>query len=178
MSLKCPLSFIRLRTPCRGMACNHNQCFDATSYLQLQEQAPTWICPVCNKSATWESLVLDHYVQNILDSTSPDTEQVTLEPDGTWSAQKEEPNNSSHRNSNPTPSDDEDDDDLVEIPGMRLSFNRNPFQPLTPSSVPTPPQSSVQKRAREEVIDLTLSDDDDDQHAQPPSKRPTLSSGS
>ena len=185
MSLKCPLSFTRIRTPCRGMACNHNQCFDATSYLQLQEQAPTWTCPVCSRSANWDNLVLDHYVQDILNTTSKDTEQVTVEPDGNWSRQGAAQTNATNRTSNPTPSDDDDDDDLVVIPDTRKqSAPINLFKALTPSSVRTPPINSSRedsssaprtstKRPREEVIDLTLSDDDD--HPAPV-KRPSMGS--
>ena len=62
MSLKCPLSTLRISTPCRSSVCTHNQCFDATSFLQLQEQAPTWTCPVCNKVVTFEGLLVDQYV--------------------------------------------------------------------------------------------------------------------
>lgn len=59
LSLKCPLSYMRLQVPCRSHFCTHIQCFDATSYLQLQEQGPQWLCPICNKSATFESLAVD-----------------------------------------------------------------------------------------------------------------------
>jgi E3 SUMO-protein ligase PIAS1 len=59
MSLKCPLSTLRIDTPCRSIGCAHNQCFDAASYLQLQEQAPTWTCPVCNKYSPFEHLAID-----------------------------------------------------------------------------------------------------------------------
>lgn len=59
MSLKCPLSTLRIDVPCRSSVCSHNQCFDASSFLQLQEQAPTWTCPVCNKAAAYEHLQVD-----------------------------------------------------------------------------------------------------------------------
>lgn len=59
ISLKCPLSYMRLKTPCRSISCSHVQCFDATSYLQLQEQGPQWVCPICNKSATYDQLAID-----------------------------------------------------------------------------------------------------------------------
>lgn len=59
LSLKCPLSYMRLDIPCRGISCTHIQCFDAGSYLQLQEQGPQWICPICNKSAPFEQLAVD-----------------------------------------------------------------------------------------------------------------------
>jgi E3 SUMO-protein ligase PIAS1 len=59
LSLKCPLSYMRLVTPCRATTCTHVQCFDATSYLQLQQQGPQWLCPVCSKSAPYERLAID-----------------------------------------------------------------------------------------------------------------------
>jgi E3 SUMO-protein ligase PIAS1 len=59
LSLKCPLSTLRISLPVRSIACRHNQCFDATSYLQLQEQGPTWLCPICNNPAPFDSLAVD-----------------------------------------------------------------------------------------------------------------------
>ncbi|KIW47067.1 hypothetical protein, variant 1 [Exophiala oligosperma] len=169
LSLKDPVAYTRIVTPCRSISCNHHQCFDAGCFLQLQEQAPTWTCPICNKSATWENLVLDQYVNDILNSTSMDTEAVTVQPDGRWSIQTEG-DNSNQRKSNPTPSDDDDDDDdLVEL-GDKPD-PRPKVETLTPHSVRTPPLSSREessapsasrpnKRQREDVIDLTLSDDE------------------
>jgi hypothetical protein len=65
LSLKCPLSTLRIDLPCRSILCRHNQCFDGTSYLQLQEQGPTWQCPICNNSAPFENLAVDEYVSRI-----------------------------------------------------------------------------------------------------------------
>ena len=59
MSLKCPLSTLRIDLPCRSTVCLHVQCFDATSFLQLQQQAPTWTCPICNKIISFEALAVD-----------------------------------------------------------------------------------------------------------------------
>lgn len=59
LSLKCPLSYMRLDTPCRATTCTHVQCFDACSYLQLQQQGPQWLCPVCSKPAPFERLAID-----------------------------------------------------------------------------------------------------------------------
>jgi E3 SUMO-protein ligase PIAS1 len=184
ISLKCPLSYTRLQTPCRGSGCKHNQCFDATSYLQLQEQAPTWTCPQCNKPVPWHQLVLDQYVQDILNNTSDDTEQVTIEPDGRWHLGDSKPQASSNkkRKLNSTP-DSDDDEDIVLIGDVRPT-NTHTSQILTPSSVRTPPVNgredsvatsntnrSASKRPRQEVIDLTISDEDDDQDARPAVKR-------
>lgn len=59
VDLKCPISFTRPTTACRGMACSHLSCFDAEAYLQLQDQAPQWVCPVCEKSLPFGQLVVD-----------------------------------------------------------------------------------------------------------------------
>ncbi|KAK5065065.1 hypothetical protein LTR84_000900 [Exophiala bonariae] len=184
LSLKDPVAYTRITTPCRSIGCNHNQCFDAAAYLQLQEQAPTWTCPICNKPAPWENLALDQYVNDILSSTSTETEAVTVNPDGRWQLQKEDDsNNNNNRRSNPTPSEEDEDDDLVEI--RDDPFTKPKVDTLTPHTVRTPPLSSredsrapsmsapksASKRPREDVIDLTLSDDED----VPASKAPRMS---
>lgn len=111
---------------------------------------------------------MDQYVNDILNSTPGDTEAVTVQPDGRWSIQRD-PETTTNRNSNPTPSDDDDDDDddLVEIAGEKPEI-RPKVETLTPHSVRTPPLSSREessgprsnKRPREDVIDLTFSDDE------------------
>lgn len=62
MSLKDPISTLRISLPCRSTLCTHNQCFDAESFLQLQEQAPTWQCPICNKTISYDGLAVDQWV--------------------------------------------------------------------------------------------------------------------
>jgi E3 SUMO-protein ligase PIAS1 len=180
LSLKCPLSGARIVTPCRATSCAHNQCFDAASYLMLQEQAPQWSCPLCNKPAPFNSLAIDLYVDDILRSTSSSVEQVTMEPNGSWHQQNqaETPRRSYN---NPTP---DDDDDLIEISDDRISNLKAdarprllggtpPMSSREPSSVPSASRSN--KRPISQVIDLTGSDDEDEQ---PPQKikRPSMSS--
>ncbi|KAJ5166510.1 uncharacterized protein N7482_005291 [Penicillium canariense] len=185
MSLKCPLSTLRIQVPCRSVVCTHNQCFDASSFLELQKQAPTWTCPVCSKSTSFESLQVDQYVDDILGATSSDVEQVVVEPDGAWSAPSDaDPVNLGGR----TPASD-DDDDLIEIsePGVpavkqepipsSMMLERTPAQSQsreasTPSSAA---RLSSKKRPAAQVIDLTGSDDDDDESPVPPLKRQALS---
>ncbi len=80
MSLKCPLSTLRIDLPCRSINCRHNQCFDATSFLQLQEQGPTWSCPICNNPAPFDKLAVDEYVKSLLiGPLLPDIPVDTLE---------------------------------------------------------------------------------------------------
>ncbi|KAG2025908.1 hypothetical protein GB937_002050 [Aspergillus fischeri] len=180
MSLKCPLSTLRIEVPCRTVVCTHNQCFDASSFLQLQEQAPTWSCPVCSKATSYESLQVDQYVDDILHSTSPDVEQVIIEPDGKWSSPKED----EFKGAGGVTPATEDEDELIEIkePGIvhvkqeslsasGLSLERTPAQSREPSATSSAARLSTNKRSAAQVIDLTGSDDDGDLSPVRPAKR-------
>ncbi|KAL5337104.1 PINIT domain-containing protein [Aspergillus crustosus] len=174
MSLKCPLSTRRIEVPCRSVLCTHNQCFDASSFLQLQEQAPTWTCPVCAKATSFESLNVDQYVDGILHSTPLDVEQVLVEPDGQWSNPKDDP---APRPGSVTPTTD--DDDLIEIkePGI-TPIKQEPW-PILDLLQQTPARSREQSstwstttnKRSAPVIDLTGSDDDEDFLIRPPKKQ-------
>lgn len=54
---------MRLTIPCRALTCSHLQCFDATLYIQMNEKKPTWVCPVCDKKAPYEHLIIDGWVK-------------------------------------------------------------------------------------------------------------------
>ncbi|PTB71375.1 zf-MIZ-domain-containing protein [Trichoderma longibrachiatum ATCC 18648] len=186
LSLKCPLSYMRLEVPCRSVRCTHLQCFDATSYLQLQEQGPQWLCPICNKPAPFEQLAVDGYVKAILEKTPKSLETVTIEPNGKWFSKppREEalsrPNGAQLEDDD---GDDDDEDDDVEVSEIIIG-GRRPATPkhLTPytdtpgstgheGSATRPRGSSHSaKRPAPAVIDLTLSSDDEEP-IQRPSKR-------
>ncbi|KAK2861106.1 hypothetical protein FQN49_004541 [Arthroderma sp. PD_2] len=174
MSLKCPLSTLRITVPCRTSVCTHNQCFDATSFLQLQEQAPTWSCPLCYKSTNFEALQIDQYVDNILRATSPSVEQVTIEANGDWANPSDVPEATAGSNGALANGNDDDDDDLVEISSSGIpavkregdsqaSLHREtPTPSREASSVSSVPRPSTGKRAISQVIDLTASDEDEE----------------
>ncbi|XP_069737417.1 E3 SUMO-protein ligase PIAS2-like isoform X4 [Phaenicophaeus curvirostris] len=83
VSLMCPLGKMRLTIPCRAVTCTHLQCFDAVLYLQMNEKKPTWICPVCDKKAAYESLILDGLFMEILNECS-DVDEIKFQEDGSW----------------------------------------------------------------------------------------------
>lgn len=58
-ALSVQLGKMRLMIPCRALTCSHLQCFDATLYIQMNEKKPTWVCPVCDKKAPYEHLIID-----------------------------------------------------------------------------------------------------------------------
>lgn len=84
MSLKCPLSFMRIQTPCRSALCVHPQCFDATSWFSCMEQTTTFLCPVCEKMLNPEDLIIDGYFNQILGDTPESVDDVIVENDGQW----------------------------------------------------------------------------------------------
>ncbi|KAF8807349.1 hypothetical protein BYT27DRAFT_7164840 [Phlegmacium glaucopus] len=84
MSLKCPLTFVRITTPCRSSKCVHPQCFDATSWFTMMEQTTTWLCPVCERTLDHKDLILDGYFDEILIDTTESVEDVMVEADGQW----------------------------------------------------------------------------------------------
>ncbi|KFV07067.1 E3 SUMO-protein ligase PIAS2, partial [Tauraco erythrolophus] len=83
VSLMCPLGKMRLTIPCRAGTCTHLQCFDAALYLQMNEKKPTWICPVCDKKAAYENLILDGLFMEILNECS-DVDEIKFQEDGSW----------------------------------------------------------------------------------------------
>ncbi|KAF3042118.1 SUMO ligase siz1 [Didymella heteroderae] len=165
MSLKDPISTLRISIPCRSTVCTHNQCFDAESFLQLQEQAPTWICPICSKTVHFNGLAVDQYVEEILAKVK-NADQVTISPTGEWSTKKEA-TPPPRRNGNAIAADDSDDD-LIEIPDYRVASIKSEVA-QTPNYLSTPPMPSREPstaprsgtKRTSEVVDLTLSDDDE-----------------
>jgi E3 SUMO-protein ligase PIAS1 len=162
MSLKDPISTLRITTPCRSMVCTHNSCFDAGSFLQLQEQAPTWTCPICNKTISYEGLAVDQYVEEILKKVRT-ADQVTIQPNGEWSTEKDP----SPPRTNGYGANDDSEDDLIEVTDYRISAIKSEAAP-TPVSLSTPPlpsrDSSTAPRSNKrasEFVDLTISEDDE-----------------
>jgi hypothetical protein len=134
VSLRCPISKTRIKIPCRFKECTHVQCFDVSSYLQLNEKSPNWKCPVCNIRYYWKSLVIDGYMQNILNNVSSDVDSVTVEVNGTWHIEKFQ----SHLDKNLHYESEEDEEE-------------NRFLAKLEAEI---------KGENSSVIDLTLSDDE------------------
>ncbi|XP_056126082.1 E3 SUMO-protein ligase PIAS2 isoform X2 [Rhinichthys klamathensis goyatoka] len=153
VSLMCPLGKMRLTVPCRAVTCSHLQCFDAALYLQMNEKKPTWICPVCDKKATYESLIIDGLFMEILNDCT-DVDEIKFQEDGTWCPMR--PKKETLKVSSPC------------IPKIDCAVT------VRQSAVVPPPETSSTKKA--DVIDLTLEsssddDDDDDEDSDPPLKK-------
>lgn len=84
LSLKCPLTYVRMKYPAKSIFCKHIQCFDCSSYLQLQDQLPNWICPICSNHIELTHLAISDYFVEVLNNSSEDVESVNINPDGSW----------------------------------------------------------------------------------------------
>ncbi|CAO0801892.1 unnamed protein product [Mucor circinelloides] len=83
LSTKDPLAFTRIITPIRSKACKHLQCFDANIFLTMNEQTPTWSCPVCYRRIdNWEDLFVDEYFMEMLQNTPKHIDSVRVESNG------------------------------------------------------------------------------------------------
>uniref|UniRef100_A0A096LVB1 Protein inhibitor of activated STAT 1 n=1 Tax=Poecilia formosa TaxID=48698 RepID=A0A096LVB1_POEFO len=166
VSLLCPLGKMRLMIPCRALTCSHLQCFDATLYIQMNEKKPTWVCPVCDKKAPYEHLIIDGLFVEILNSCS-DCDEIQFKEDGSWApmrSKKEVQEVSSASLNN----------------GLDGSCRTSEGSDQHSSSSSSHSDSSHSKKV--EVIDLTLdsSSDEEEPALPPPVKRacPSLSPNS
>ncbi|XP_034177830.1 E3 SUMO-protein ligase Su(var)2-10 isoform X2 [Osmia lignaria lignaria] len=150
VSLACPLGKMRMCTPCRASTCSHLQCFDASLFLQMNERKPTWNCPVCDKPALYDNLVIDGYFQDVLNSKKllPDVNEIQLLQDGSWEnlvLKKEKDKDKSETKVIINSENRKIDVDTVDLDESNL----------------TPPK----EKKRAVIIDLISDSDDDDEHA-------------
>ncbi|XP_031831688.1 E3 SUMO-protein ligase Su(var)2-10 isoform X2 [Nomia melanderi] len=162
VSLACPLGKMRMCTPCRASTCSHLQCFDASLFLQMNERKPTWTCPVCDKPALYDNLVIDGYFQEVLNSKKllPDVNEIQLLQDGSWEnlvLKKEKDKDKSETKVVTNLQDRKIDVDTVDLD----------------ESNPAPPK----EKKRAVVIDLISDSDDDDENSTPTQSTKKLASG-
>ncbi|XP_053304225.1 E3 SUMO-protein ligase PIAS2 isoform X2 [Spea bombifrons] len=146
VSLMCPLGKMRLTIPCRAVTCTHLQCFDAALYLQMNEKKPTWICPVCDKKAEYESLILDGLFMEILNQSS-DADEIQFQEDGSWCPMRPKK-------------------ELLTPSGSQYPHIEGPVSKIY--SVVEADETADKKKA--EVIDLTIESSSDEEE-EPPAKR-------
>lgn len=177
--MKCPLAFVRIVTPIRSIHCSHLQCFDANTFLVMNEQTPTWSCPVCYKKIdSCDDLVLDGYFLEILNDTPSHIDSVKVETDGqiTLINESSSPGDESDVEEEVPKNKEEtvvelldDDDNNNSIPNNKILLKRSREDDnsiLTNDDIQ--PQQNYVKKQRQDVIDLTLSSDDEDESESPP----------
>jgi hypothetical protein len=189
----------RIALPAKSRFCQHTSCFDLSTFFTLNEQTPTWSCPICARAVpTDEEVWIDGYFMDILEKTNKAVESVVIHPDGTWTNKDidtDHPDAKFLTNNIRPSSQEERKPAFVTIKPEIVSLDdddEEPFAP-TPSSLAqrssrepstsfrNSPSGSTRKRGPPQIVDLTLSDDDDivpirrpstqQPPQQPPSKR-------
>ncbi|XP_069019027.1 E3 SUMO-protein ligase PIAS1 isoform X1 [Embiotoca jacksoni] len=149
VSLLCPLGKMRLTIPCRALTCSHLQCFDATLYIQMNEKKPTWVCPVCDKKAPYEHLIIDGLFMEILNSCS-DCDEIQFKECGSWAPMRSK----------------------KEVQEVSASYN-GVDSDLSRTEPHEQKRSSHDNNQKVDVIDLTLdSSSEDELDDESPPKRP------
>ncbi|XP_054154401.1 E3 SUMO-protein ligase PIAS2-like isoform X2 [Oppia nitens] len=147
-SLLCPLGKMRIQIPCRAITCAHVQCFDALLYLQMNEKKPTWVCPVCDKSAVFSNLAIDGLFNEIMKEAPSTCNEVQFHEDGSWTPVQLKKENTCETLGS----------------GSRKTTKRESSQERTEP-----------KRPKIDIITIDSSDDDDDETIKDSSPRPALS---
>jgi hypothetical protein len=190
----------RIELPCKSRYCGHTACFDCSTFLKLNEQTPTWMCPICSRSVgTEEDLFLDGYFNDILQNTNKAVESVIIHPDGTWTNKDidiEHPDAKFLTTTQPTKPEQPPFERRISFGPPKaeivsLDDDEEETGAPTPASLPPPTRVSSssfraspvvttpsRKRGPPQVVDLTLSDDEDEEPPprarnppQPPAKR-------
>ncbi|OUC46785.1 MIZ/SP-RING zinc finger, partial [Trichinella nativa] len=83
-SLQCPLSKKRLTCACRSSLCCHIGCFDGLQFLLHCYNSTVVKCPICGRIIPLESVVLDEYMNTVLESVGEEISSIEIFSDGTW----------------------------------------------------------------------------------------------
>jgi E3 SUMO-protein ligase PIAS1 len=168
-----------MSTPCRASTCDHLQCFDANLYLMMNEKKPKWMCPVCNKAALYENLLIDGYFSDVLNSKRlpTDEHEIVLQNDASWDPQvpAKKPHDGDKKPkmeplSPPSPVQETSKKVVPTVETLDLDDDSDD------SPTPTPALKVPQKKSIE-VDYVTLDSDTDDEEpdiAPPASKRPRM----
>ncbi|KAG2725389.1 hypothetical protein I3760_01G063500 [Carya illinoinensis] len=86
ISLNCPISHKRIKTPVKGHLCNHYQCFDYENFMEMNARRPLWCCPCCKQPVCHTDIRIDEHIAKILGETEENVVDVMISADGSWMA--------------------------------------------------------------------------------------------
>ncbi|KAJ0431268.1 putative Zinc finger, MIZ-type, Zinc finger, RING/FYVE/PHD-type [Helianthus annuus] len=143
ISLKCPISFSRIKNPVKGHSCKHLQCFDFNNYVELNSKRPLWRCPHCSQSVCFHDLRIDQSMVKVLKEVGEDVSYVKISGDGSWEAVTdnigneltEKPNDTQPLNQETTSRNVDDVMDLTENDNEIDKFEDNDDKKSSPAGV-------------------------------------------
>lgn len=173
VSLKCPIGFFRMQTPIRSIHSQSLQCFDAMSFFSINEQLPTFTDPSSKKPIKFKDLAVDGFTHQILQAIPDDYGSVVVEPDAEWHTEDGEYGseawmeakkagkfpefNEAEKQPSAKPVKNEKQEKSAEV----LDLSSDDEDADVSSYAKAPRQPPVKKQPQ--VIDLTLSSDDEDE---------------
>ncbi|XP_040990726.1 E4 SUMO-protein ligase PIAL2 isoform X2 [Juglans microcarpa x Juglans regia] len=86
ISLHCPISYTRIKTPVKGRSCRHLQCFDFDNFVDINSRRPSWRCPHCNQHVCYEEIRIDQNMVKVLREVGENVDEVIISADGSWKA--------------------------------------------------------------------------------------------
>ena len=97
LSLICPISKAKMQTPVRSTKCEHTQCIDLNSFIEFvshldnRTRDPSMKCTVCQTSVFASDLVVDTWIESLLQTTEDPEDRselgmIRLRSDGSWVA--------------------------------------------------------------------------------------------
>ncbi|KAF5460619.1 hypothetical protein F2P56_020476 [Juglans regia] len=86
ISLHCPISYTRIKTPVKGRSCRHLQCFDFDNFVDINSRRPSWRCPHCNQHVCYEEIHIDQNMVKVLREVGENVDEVIISADGSWKA--------------------------------------------------------------------------------------------
>ncbi|CAM6097031.1 unnamed protein product [Calypogeia fissa] len=87
VNLRCPMSGSRIKVAGRFKPCLHMGCFDLHTFVELNQRARKWQCPICLKNYSLENLIIDPFVSRVttaLKNHPEDVTEVEMKADGHW----------------------------------------------------------------------------------------------
>ncbi|KAM7269469.1 hypothetical protein ACFE04_024966 [Oxalis oulophora] len=86
ISLNCPISYTRIRTPVKGHSCKHLQCFDFDNFVDINLRRPSWRCPHCSRPVCYTDIRLDQNMVKVLREVGNRVADIIISADGSWKA--------------------------------------------------------------------------------------------
>lgn len=86
IKFSCPLSLQIPKHPAKSSKCPHIECFDASSFLQLNWNSKSALkCAVCNRNVDPNELEMDAFYCHLLETYGGKSDTCVVKPDGTHS---------------------------------------------------------------------------------------------
>ncbi|EPS62109.1 hypothetical protein M569_12684, partial [Genlisea aurea] len=87
VSLRCPMSGLRMKLAGRFKDCVHMACFDLEVFVEMNQRSKKWQCPTCLRNYSLEKIIVDPYYNRItskMRNFAEDVTDVEVKPDGSW----------------------------------------------------------------------------------------------